>query len=250
MQTLISEIAEDTYRITLRPAGSFISFNHFLIRDTAPTLIHTGHNKTFDVLLEQVATLISPGTLRYICFSHYEADECGSLNKWLETAPSAEVCVNKICDSNLKDFAIRPSRLLKDNDSLDLGTHQLRFVETPHFPHAWEAALFMDTKTKVLFSSDIGTQQGFPQLKDNAVDIEDIVKIQDRLHYMPYGLHLSAGIKRLIKLDFNTMATMHGNCLDRIQSIELFRLLEENNRDHNEASIGRSPQQASDVLAR
>jgi flavorubredoxin len=229
MQTLISEIADDIYRITLRPAGSFISFNHFLIRDSAPTLIHTGHSKTFEVVLEHVAKLIDASTLRYICFSHYEPDECGSLNKWLEIAPSAEACVNKICDSNLKDFAIRPSRLLKDGDLLDLGTHQLCFVETPHFPHAWEAALYMDTKTKLLFSSDIGTQQGFPQLKGSAIDVEEIVKIQNKLHYMPYGPHLSAGIKRLQDLDFNTMATMHGNCLDRSQSTELFSLLVQSN---------------------
>ena len=236
MQTLISEIAEDTYRITLRPAGSFISFNHFLIRDTASTLVHTGHNKTFEVVLEQVAKLIDPSTLRYICFSHYEPDECGSLNKWLATAPLAEACVNKICDSHLNDFASRPSRLMKDSDFLDLGTHQLSFLETPHFPHAWEAALYMDTKTKVLFSSDIGSQQGFPQLNGHAVDIEDIVKIQNKLHYMPYGPHLSAGVKRLENLDFNTMATMHGNCLDRTQSTELFRLLEENNNSHTPAA--------------
>jgi flavorubredoxin len=233
MEILISEIAEDTFRITLRPPGSFISFNHFLIRDTAPALIHTGHNKTFDVLLEQVAKLMDPTSLKYICFSHYEADECGSLNKWLETAPMAETCVNKICDSNLKDFAHRPSRLLKDGDSIDLGKHQLTFVETPHFPHAWEAALYLNTKTKVLFSSDLGTQPGFPQLTGDSVDVEEIVKIQDKLHYMPYGPHLLAGIKRLNDLDFETMATMHGNCLDRSQTAELFSLLNKRNKDHN-----------------
>jgi flavorubredoxin len=229
MQTLISEIAEDTYRITLRPPGSFISFNHFLILDAAPALIHTGHNKTFDVVLEHVARLIDPSTLRHICFSHYEPDECGSLNNWLETAPTAEVCVNKICDSNLKDFACRPSRLLKDGDWIDLGKHQLTFVETPHFPHAWEAALYLDTRTKVLFSSDIGTQPGFPQLSSDVIDVEEIVKIQDKLHYMPYGPHLTRGIKRLKGIDFNTMATMHGNCLNRPQSLELFNLLDQNN---------------------
>jgi flavorubredoxin len=229
MQTLIAEIAEDTFRITLRPPGSFISFNSFLIRDTAPALIHTGHNKTFEVVRDLVAKLIDPSTATYICFSHYEPDECGSLNKWLEIAPEAQACVNKICDSNLKDFAVRPSRLLKDGGSLDLGAHRLSFIETPHFPHAWEASLYLDKNTKVLFSSDIGTQQGFPQLYGDAIDVEDIVKIQDKLGYMPYGPHLAAGLKRLRNLDFSTMATMHGNCLNRTQSDELFRLLADRN---------------------
>lgn len=239
MQTLISEIAEDIYRITLRPPGSFISFNHFLIRDNAPTLIHTGHNKTFDIMLEQVEKLIDPRTLKYICFSHYEPDECGSLNKWLEMAPFSQTCVNKICEANLKDFAIRPSKILKDGDILDLGTHQLAFIETPHFPHAWEAALYLETKSKILFSSDIGTQQGFPQLKNANVDVESIVKIQNMLHYMPYGPHLSAGIKHLQSKDFTTMATMHGSSLNKEESEELFKLLDE---DLNNSSRALKPQ--------
>lgn len=228
MQSQIREIAEDTFCLTLRPPGSFISFNHFLIRDSAPALVHTGHNKTFEEVLALVASLIEPSTLKYICFSHYEPDECGSLNQWLKTAPEAQACVNKLCDSNLKDTAIRPSRVLKDGDTLSLGSHEIRLLETPHFPHAWEASLYVDTRTKVLYSSDLGTQPGFPEPNGKA-DLEEIVEIQNKLQYMPYGPHLVEGVNRLRELDFETMAVMHGQALDRRQSMELLDLLLENN---------------------
>ena len=36
-----------------------------------------------------VATLVDVATLRWIGFSHFESDECGALNPWLEAAPRA-----------------------------------------------------------------------------------------------------------------------------------------------------------------
>jgi flavorubredoxin len=229
MQTHVAEIAEDIFQISLRPPGSFIGFSSFVIRDSASVLVHTGHNQTFDVVKEEVSKLIDPKSLRYICFSHYEPDECGSLNQWLELAPNAVACVNKLCESSLVDFAIRSSYVMKDNDSLDLGSHSLIFLETPHFPHAWEASLFFDTKSRVLFSSDLGLQPGFPQPKDNPIDIEDILLVQDKFGYMPYGPSLTKGINRVRNLDFETMATMHGKALNRTQGLELLNCLEKRN---------------------
>jgi flavorubredoxin len=229
MQTHVAEIAEDIFQISLRPAGSPVSFSSFVIRDNVPALIDTGHNQTFDLIKEQVSKLIKPESLRYICFSHYEPDECGSLNKWLEIAPNAIACVNKLCESSLKDFAIRPSFVMKNGDKLDLDSHSLVFLETPHFPHAWEASLLFDTKSRVLFSSDLGTQLGFPQLNDGPVDIENVLLSQDRLGYMPYGPSLTYGINCVRALDFETMATMHGKALDRSCSEQLLKRLEEKN---------------------
>ena len=61
----------------------------FLVRDDEPLLFHTGMNALFPDILEAVATVIDPATLRWVGFSHVEADECGSLNRWLEVAPNA-----------------------------------------------------------------------------------------------------------------------------------------------------------------
>jgi len=141
MQIKVDEIEADIFRIAIFPQDGFISFNQFLIRDDEPALVHTGHKQTFDVIRNEVAKLIDPATIKYFCSSHYEPDECGSLNKWLQVSPNAVACVNKICESSLKDFAIKPSMVLRDGDKLNLGNHELLFLETPHFPHNRERTI-------------------------------------------------------------------------------------------------------------
>jgi len=231
MDTKIEEIQENIFRICLRPPGSFISFNHFLIRDENPTLIHTGHKKTFADVYKEVAKLINPQDLRYIAFSHFEPDECGSLNEWLEAAPKVETCINKICDWSVKDFATKPSKVLKDDDVLDLGKHQLRMLETPHFPHAWEACLFYETTTKTLFSSDLGTQQGFKDASDSKDLSEEIVDLQVKLGYMPFGVPIANGLKKLHDLEILLLATMHGVALDQKSTKNLLQLLQTKNNE-------------------
>ncbi len=48
--------------------------------------MHTGMKKMFPTTLEGVSSILDPGKLRWIGFSHFESDECGALNKWLSVA--------------------------------------------------------------------------------------------------------------------------------------------------------------------
>src|SRR5207247_6478213 len=50
----------------------------------------TGLRKTFPVVRAAVARVIDPARVRWIGFSHFEADECGALNDWLALAPRAQ----------------------------------------------------------------------------------------------------------------------------------------------------------------
>src|SRR4030095_317270 len=88
--TNIHEIAEGIYRIntpvTLPEAGQF-SFNQYLIVDDAPLLFHTGPRRMFPLVREAVGLVMPVERLRYVGFSHFEADECGALNEWLWGAP-------------------------------------------------------------------------------------------------------------------------------------------------------------------
>ena len=67
-----------------------LQFCQFLARDEEPLLFHTGMRRLFPTVREAVASLIDPARLRWIGFSHFEADECGALNDWLAVAPHAE----------------------------------------------------------------------------------------------------------------------------------------------------------------
>ena len=61
---------------------------------------------------------------------------------------------------SIDDIAIRPARALADGEELSLGTHVVRWIDTPHFPHAWECGHLFERTTKTLFCGDLFTQGG------------------------------------------------------------------------------------------
>src|SRR5438874_1691881 len=91
--TNVHEIAEGIYRI-ITPVripggpGSF-SFNQYLIVDDQSLLFHTRLRRLFPLVREAVGRVLPLERLAYVGLSHYEADECGSLNEWLAAAPKA-----------------------------------------------------------------------------------------------------------------------------------------------------------------
>ena len=108
--TNIHEIADRIYRINTPviieggPGG--FSFNQYLIVDDQPLLFHTGPRKMFPLIREAVASVIPVERLRYVAFSHVEADECGSLNQWLAAAPrSLPLCGSIAALVSIEDLA-------------------------------------------------------------------------------------------------------------------------------------------------
>ena len=100
-------------------------------------------------------------TLRYVAFSHVEADECGALNDFLAAAPGAvPVCGQVAAMVSVNDMADRPARALADGEVLTIGKHALRWFDTPHVPHGWECGFMMETQTRTLLCGDLFTQGG------------------------------------------------------------------------------------------
>jgi flavorubredoxin len=88
--TRVDEIAPDIFRISTYVPDFNLQFNQFLVRDDEPLLFETGMRQMFPLVRDAVSRVVDPATLRYIGFSHFEPDECGSLNEWLAIAPRAE----------------------------------------------------------------------------------------------------------------------------------------------------------------
>jgi flavorubredoxin len=215
--TSVTEIAPDIYRLsTFVPEGD-LHFAQFLVRDDEPLLFHTGPRAMFPLVRDALATLVDPSRLRWIGFSHFEADECGSLNEWLACAPAAQpVCSFVGAVVNVNDFAIRPARPLRDREILTIGRHQLRFLQTPHVPHCWDAGLLFDETTRTLLCSDLLHQNG-----DVAAVTESDVLERHRAtlvayqtgplaNYLPYTRDTSRILHALADLQPTTLATMHG----------------------------------------
>src|SRR6476659_8585240 len=159
----IHEIAPDVYRISIFASQFNIQFNHFLIKDDEPLLYHAGLKGMFPLLHEAVKTLIEPNRIRWIGFSHYEVDECGALNEWLQVAPNAQaICSEAGAIVNMTDFAIRAALPMKSNETLQTGKHKYRFIRTPHLPHGWDAGVLFEETHKTLLCSDLFHQNGDP----------------------------------------------------------------------------------------
>jgi flavorubredoxin len=108
--TRIDEIAPGLFRLSIYMPQIDMQFNHFLVRDDEPLLFYAGLKGMFPLLREAVASLIDPSQLRYIAWSHFESDECGALNEWLQIAPQAEpVCTLLGKLVNADDFSTRPA---------------------------------------------------------------------------------------------------------------------------------------------
>jgi flavorubredoxin len=208
----VLEIADGIYRISTFIPEANLAFNQFLIDDEKPMLFHTGQRMLFPDTLAAVKTVIDPARLRYISWSHLEADECGALNDFLAVAPSAEPVHGEIGKMlSIDDFATRPATAMGDGDVLDLGTHKLRFLVTPQVPHAWDAILLFDETTKTLLASDLFTQSG----ERRATTEDDMVELTVHTHamfpgYIPVGEHTWRVFDRLEALNPRTLACMHG----------------------------------------
>lgn len=157
----VAEIAPDHYAISIYVSEFNLRFNHFLIKDEEPLLFHTGMKQMFPLVRDAVGRLIDPTTLRWISFSHFEADECGALNEWLALAPHAEPACGLVgALVNVNDYAGRPARVLAQDEVLKTGKYRLRYRQTPHVPHNWEAGLLFEEVTGTLLCSDLFTHEG------------------------------------------------------------------------------------------
>jgi len=227
MEARVDEIAPQIFRIAVWTGKAPITFNQFVIRDESPALIHTGHAALFDTVRTQVERLLDPRTLRYISFSHFEADECGALNHWLTLAPQADVCCGSIAArTSIADFALRPPQAVADQGVVELGTHRLHVLETPHFPHNWDAILLYEAHSGTLFGSDLGTHGGQREAMTDDDRSEEVLALQQRLGYIPAGPHVSAALARLRQLPITCLATMHGSALCGANIGTLFTALE------------------------
>src|SRR5262245_5885261 len=221
MDSTVTEIARDVFRISTFHAGFGIQFNQFLVRDAEPLLYHTGMRKMFDATREAVASLIDPATLRWIAYSHFEPDESGALNEFLALAPRAQAVSSVVGVAvMLDDYADRPARALADGEVLATGRHRLRFLATPHVPHCWEAGLLFDEGERVLFCSDLFFQPGDPEplTRSDLVGPAGAAAREGAAgplaNDMPWAPYTAATLERLAALEPRTLAIMHGTSFE------------------------------------
>ncbi len=216
MDVRIDEIADGIHRLSVRvdaiapPAG--FTFNHFLVLGDEPLLFHTGLRGMFPLLHEALGRLIPPERLRWISFGHYEADECGSMNEWLAVAPRAEVAHGQTgAMVSLNDMADRAPRVLQDGEVIELGKgKRLRYIDTPHIPHGWDAGVLYEEGSGTLLCGDLFTQLGDGPALTRADIVGPAIAAEDLFRFSSLHPGMGRTIRGLAGIAPRTLALMHG----------------------------------------
>ena len=213
--TNIHEVGDGIYRIStplpLVPGG--FSFNQYLVVDDEPLLFHTGLKRMFPLVREAIASVVPVERLRHVAFSHFESDECGSLNLLLAAAPeAAPVCGRVAALVSVEDFAERPPRALADGERLRLGKRVVRWLDAPHVPHGWETGFLFEETTRTLLCGDLFTQGG---TGEPAVTESDILgpseAFRQPMDYYSHSKNAGPILAKIAATEPTTLACMHGS---------------------------------------
>lgn len=214
--TNIHEITDGIYRINtpvLFDNGNSFSFNQYLINDDEPLLFHTGPRKMFPLVREAVESIFPVERLRYIGFSHVEADECGSLNEWLAVAPnSIPLCGTVAAMVSIEDLADRSPRALAQDEVISLGKHRVRWSDAPHLPHAWDCGYLTEEATRTFLCGDLFTQGGadLPAITESDI-LGPSEAFRQQMDYFSHTIDTRAMLEQLALTKPATLACMHGS---------------------------------------
>jgi flavorubredoxin len=217
MDVQTDQIADGVYRFStfapdVAPPAGF-TFNQYLIDAAEPMLFHTGPRQLFPGVSAALARIMPIERLRWISFGHVESDECGAMNLWLAAAPQAVVVHGATaCMVSLNDLADRPPRVLADGEVLDLGGKRVRWIDTPHVPHAWESGLVFEETTGTLFTGDLFSHVGrVPALTTESI-VAAAAETERIFNASALTPQTAATIRRLAGLKPSVLAVMHGSC--------------------------------------
>jgi flavorubredoxin len=175
METRIDHVVGGIYRISTMAPPYGITFNQFLIDDERPALIHTGEHQAYESIRKAIREVLDPSRLAYVALLHFEGDECGGMEPFMAEAKHAQLVGSHLsAQLNLGSFGFASEgRVLgvEDGDTLELGRHTLRFLETPHVHH-WDSMMLVEESTRSLFPADLYLQPGDqpPVVSENLSD--------------------------------------------------------------------------------
>lgn len=215
METRINEIADGIFRLStfvpdIAPPAGF-TFNQFLVLGDEPLMFHTGLHKMFPLNVSALRRIIPADRLRWIAYGHFEADECGAMNDWLAVAPHAQPAHGQTgVMVSLRDFADREPYVLGDGQIIDLGSKRVRFIDTPHTPHGWDAGVLYEETTGTLLCGDLFTQLGDGKALTEGDVVGPAILAEDLFRYSSLNPAMGTTLRKLAELEPKTLALMHG----------------------------------------
>jgi flavorubredoxin len=247
----VDEITKGIYRISTPPGeGAPITFNQFLIDDEMPTLIHTGVHSEYDNIREAVREVLDPARLANVVLLHFEGDECGGMDRFMDEARGAQLVGSEMSAIlNLTGFGVDyvdRVRGVREGDRIELGDHTLRFIETPHVHH-WDSMMVFEESTRSLFPSDLFIQPGDqpPVVTEDLT--EEMCGCYREVGIFAHEHPVRRTIDRLEPLAPDWIHAMHGGTLTAEVFPRYVSALRERRFAYEGKSLGRPIEQPAEV---
>ncbi|MGV2828523.1 diflavin flavoprotein [Myxosarcina sp. GI1(2024)] len=190
------------------------TYNSFIVQGEKLALVDTTHAKFRQLYLDLLTSLIDLSQLDYLIISHTEPDHSGLVKDILALAPQVTVIGAKVAIQFLENMVHQPfqHQTVKNGDRLDLGNgHYLEFVSAPNLH--WPDTIFTyDNKTQILYTCDAFGMHycDEPTFDENLELIEADFEYYYDCLMKPNARSVLAAIKRMGKLEVDTIATGHG----------------------------------------
>lgn len=194
-----------------------LSVNQFLIiQHESAVLIDPGSGGIFSELYDAVSRHIDPQKIKYIFFSHQDPDVAGAIAEW-SVATSAKLVMSKLWTRFMGHYGLMDmGRLvaLEDHGARLKFEHDfLQFIPA-HFLHSPGNFSLYDSRSKILFSGDIGAAVLSPQnLNKNVDNFEEHRPFLESFHsrYMASNRFCRAWVKCVRKHEISMIAPQHGS---------------------------------------
>ena len=178
-----------------------------------PPVFHTGARGLFALVSEAIAKVLPLASIRYVAFSHFEADECGALNQFLAAAPRAVPVASQVgAMVSVNAFADRPAKAMADGEVLRTGRRAFKWLDAPHVPHGWDNGFMMELETRTMFSGDLFTQGGAGAVPLTEGDILGPSEaFRQAMDYYAHAPHTASMLEKLSREQPRVLACMHGS---------------------------------------
>jgi len=238
--TRIDQIVGGIYRIATWQDPYGITFNQFLIDDEQPTLIHTGMHGLYDGIRKAITEVLDPARLTNLILLHWEGDENGGMTRFMHDAPESDLIGSLLSiQLNAYGFGLTSRvRGFRDGETLELGNHKLRFLETPHVHH-WDSMMVVEETTGSLFPSDLFIQPAEqpPVVTENLS--APMLELYRAAGIFAHELPVRQVIQRIEKLNLQWIHPMHGGSFRKNSLTNYANTLNQNDFAFRGSLLGR-----------
>ena len=201
------------------PIPKGISYNSYLLMDEKTVLLDTVDYSVGKQFLENLDYLLKDKKLDYLIINHMEPDHSSIIEEVVRKFPEVTLVGNAQTEKMLKQFfkfdADIKIQIVKENETLNTGKHNLKFIFAPmvHWP---EVMFTYDETSKTLFSADafgsFGTLDG--NLFNDDTDFEKVYLDEARRYYTnivgKYGMQVQNVLKKLENTEVKMICPLHG----------------------------------------